>query len=105
MTAPSGSSLEIDYYLERVRVALQDLPEDVRDDLLEDLPAHFAEVLAEQGGSLVDRLGPPAEREDPAPVRFAQRVGLVFLAVATAGYLGGATALGVTATALGLAAG
>jgi hypothetical protein len=50
------------------------------------------------------RLGPPAEREDPAPVRFAQRIGLVFLAVATAGYLGGATALGVTAAALGLAA-
>jgi hypothetical protein len=50
------------------------------------------------------RLGPPAEWEDPAPVRFAQRVGLVFLAVATAGYLGGTTALGITATALGLAA-
>jgi hypothetical protein len=50
------------------------------------------------------RLGPPAGREDPAPVRFAQRVGLVFLAVAAAGYLSGATVLGVTATALGLAA-
>jgi hypothetical protein len=50
------------------------------------------------------RLGPPADREDPAPVRFAQRVGLVFLAVATAGYLSGATVLGVTATALGLVA-
>jgi Domain of unknown function (DUF4395) len=50
------------------------------------------------------RLGPPGEREDPAPVRFAQRVGFVFLAVATVGYLSGATALGATATALGLAA-
>jgi len=50
------------------------------------------------------RLGPPAELEDPAPVRFAQRVGFVFLAVATVGYLSGATAVGVTATALGLAA-
>lgn len=50
------------------------------------------------------RLEKPTEREDPAPVRFAQRVGFVFLAVATAGYLGGLTALGVTFTALGLAA-
>ncbi|GAA3297385.1 hypothetical protein Dvina_49145 [Dactylosporangium vinaceum] len=58
-TAPSGSSLEIDYYLERVAAALADLPPDVRDDLMEDLPAHFAEVLEEQGGSLVERLGPP----------------------------------------------
>ncbi|GAA2612315.1 hypothetical protein GCM10010399_48970 [Dactylosporangium fulvum] len=54
------SSLEIDYYLERVAAALADLPPEVRDDLLEDLPAHFAEVLEEQGGTLVDRLGPPA---------------------------------------------
>lgn len=50
------------------------------------------------------RLGPPAELEDPAPVRFAQRVGFVFLAVATAGYLAGVTALGVTFAAFGLAA-
>jgi hypothetical protein len=50
------------------------------------------------------RLGPPADREDPAPVRFAQRVGLVFLVIAAAGYLGGASAVGGTATALGLAA-
>src|SRR5687767_4609260 len=50
------------------------------------------------------RLGPPADREDPAPVRFAQRVGLVFLVIAAAGYLGGVSAVGITATALGLAA-
>ena len=50
------------------------------------------------------RLGPPADREDAAPVRFAQRVGFVFLAVATAGYLSGLTALGVTFAGLGLAA-
>ncbi|WP_433210741.1 HAAS signaling domain-containing protein [Dactylosporangium sp. CS-047395] len=61
MTAPSDSSLEIDFYLERVAAALADLPQEVRDDLLEDLPAHFAEVLEEQGGSLVERLGPPAD--------------------------------------------
>ncbi|MGI5245511.1 HAAS signaling domain-containing protein [Dactylosporangium sp. CA-139066] len=59
--APTGSTLEIDYYLERVGAALADLPADVRDDLMEDLPAHFAEVLEEQGGPLVERLGPPAE--------------------------------------------
>jgi hypothetical protein len=50
------------------------------------------------------RLAPPADREDPAPVRFAQRVGLVFLLIASAGYLSGVTAVGVTAAALGLAA-
>jgi hypothetical protein len=50
------------------------------------------------------RLGPPADREDVAPVRFAQRVGFVFLAVATAGYLSGFTALGVTFAGFGLAA-
>ncbi|MER7275421.1 hypothetical protein ABT369_13265 [Dactylosporangium sp. NPDC000244] len=60
MIAPSGSSLEIDYYLERVGEALADLPLEVREDLMEDLPAHFVEVLEEQGGSLVERLGPPA---------------------------------------------
>jgi Domain of unknown function (DUF4395) len=50
------------------------------------------------------RLGPPAEREDAAPVRFAQLVGFVFLAIATIGYLSGATALGVVFTAFGLLA-
>ncbi|MEV8511242.1 hypothetical protein [Dactylosporangium sp. NPDC051484] len=60
MTAPISSSLEIDYYLERVGAELADLPPDVRDDLMEDLPAHFAEVLEERGGPLVERLGPPA---------------------------------------------
>jgi hypothetical protein len=50
------------------------------------------------------RLRPPTEGEDPAPVRFAQRVGFAFLAVATAGYLSGLTALGVTFAGFGLAA-
>ncbi|MDI2131863.1 DUF4395 domain-containing protein [Yinghuangia seranimata] len=48
------------------------------------------------------RLAPPTEREDPRPVRFAQGVGLGFAVVGTAGYLAGATALGVTATAFAL---
>lgn len=53
---------------------------------------------------IAPRLGPPAEREDAAPVRFAQLVGFVFLAVATIGYLSGTTALGVAFAALGLLA-
>ncbi|MEV4509386.1 hypothetical protein AB0K00_10555 [Dactylosporangium sp. NPDC049525] len=55
-----AAAIEIDYYYERVAAALADLPPEARDELLEDLPAHFAEVIAEQGGPLVDRLGPPA---------------------------------------------
>lgn len=50
------------------------------------------------------RLGPPAETEDAAPVRFSQTVGLVFTVVATAGYLGGVAALGIVATAFALVA-
>jgi uncharacterized membrane protein len=48
---------EIAQYVERVRVALADLPPALRDDLLEDLPEHLTEVAAEADGSLVDRLG------------------------------------------------
>ncbi len=50
------------------------------------------------------RLGPPTEREDAAPVRFSQLVGLVFAVAGTVGYLTGLTALGVVATAFALAA-
>ncbi|MFC5139583.1 DUF4395 domain-containing protein [Actinomycetospora rhizophila] len=53
---------------------------------------------------LAPRLGPPSEREDAAPVRFSQAVGLVFTVVAAVGYLSGATVLGVVATATALAA-
>ena len=53
---------------------------------------------------VLPRLGPPREREPVAPVRFAQLVGFVFLAVAAAGYLSGVTGLGVTFAALGLLA-
>jgi hypothetical protein len=53
---------------------------------------------------LAPRLGPPREREDAAPVRFSQAVGLVFAAVASIGYLSGATVLGIVATAFALAA-
>jgi hypothetical protein len=44
---------------------------------------------------ILPRLGPPAEREPAAPVRFAQLVGFSFATVATIGYLSGATTVGV----------
>ena len=50
---------EIAQYMEGVRQALAVLPAATREELLEDLPEHLAEVLAEDGGSLVERLGPP----------------------------------------------
>ena len=50
------------------------------------------------------RLGPSAEQEEAAPVRFAQLVGFVFLTVASIGYLSGATILGVVFAAFGLLA-
>jgi len=53
---------------------------------------------------VLPRIGPPVEREDAAPVRFAQLVGFTFLAVATAGYFTGVTALGAVFAAFGLLA-
>ncbi|RKE18281.1 DUF4395 domain-containing protein [Streptomyces sp. TLI_171] len=50
------------------------------------------------------RLGPPAELEDARPPRFAQSVGLAFALLGTVGYLLGPAWLGLTATALALAA-
>ncbi|MEU8230977.1 DUF4395 domain-containing protein [Actinoplanes sp. NPDC048967] len=50
------------------------------------------------------RLGPATEREDAAPVRFAQLVGFAFLAVASVGYLSGAAAVGLVFAGLGLLA-
>ncbi|BCJ64412.1 HAAS signaling domain-containing protein [Polymorphospora rubra] len=58
MTVTSGP--EITRYVQQVRAALADLPPAVRDELLEDLPEHLAEIAAEGEGPLVDRLGPPA---------------------------------------------
>jgi hypothetical protein len=51
---------EITEYYEAVRDALAGLPSSTRDELLEDLPEHLAEVAAEGIGSLADRLGPPS---------------------------------------------
>ncbi len=56
----SAVDVEIDRYLSGVRAALADLPAEVQDDLVDDLPAHFAELLDEHRGTLVERLGPPA---------------------------------------------
>jgi Domain of unknown function (DUF4395) len=50
------------------------------------------------------RLGPTSEREDTAPLRFAQGVGFAFAVVGVLGYASGVTALGVVATAFALAA-
>jgi hypothetical protein len=50
------------------------------------------------------RLHPTDEREDAAPLRFAQAVGFVFAAVGTIGFATGLTALGIVATAFALAA-
>ncbi|XVV13628.1 HAAS signaling domain-containing protein [Actinoplanes sp. CA-131856] len=51
---------EIADYVAAVREALADLPDATRDELLEDLPEHLAEVRAEGSGTLVERLGTPA---------------------------------------------
>jgi hypothetical protein len=53
------AQLEIDDYVEKVRAALIGLPDSTRDELVEDLPEHLAEVLAEGQGTLVERLGTP----------------------------------------------
>ena len=54
------STDEITAYVAAVRAALAGLPEATRDELLEDLPEHLAEVAADDVGTLVDRLGPPS---------------------------------------------
>jgi hypothetical protein len=50
---------EITQYVDGVRRALAGLAEATRDELIEDLPEHLAEVQAEGAGTLVERLGPP----------------------------------------------
>ncbi|OLR90863.1 DUF4395 domain-containing protein [Actinokineospora bangkokensis] len=53
---------------------------------------------------IAPRLKPTDEREDTAPLRFAQGVGFGFAVVGTLGYAFAVPALGVVATALALAA-
>ena len=50
---------EISAYVEEVRRSLAHLPSATRDELLEDLPEHLAELLPEGGRSLTERLGAP----------------------------------------------
>jgi hypothetical protein len=62
--AAVDSSTEAGQYYDQVVAALAGLPPAVRQDLIEDLPDHLAEVAAEVSaegaGSLRDRLGAPA---------------------------------------------
>jgi hypothetical protein len=51
---------EIAGYVAQVREALGGVPESTREELLDDLPEHLAEVLAEGNGTLVERLGAPS---------------------------------------------
>ncbi len=50
---------EIAEYVAQVRAALADLPAEQREELLEELPEHLAEVAAEGDEPLRSRLGPP----------------------------------------------
>jgi hypothetical protein len=50
---------EVEAYLAAVRRHLADLPDDERDELLEDLESHLREVAAESDGPLTERLGAP----------------------------------------------
>jgi hypothetical protein len=51
---------------------------------------------------LAPRLGPTDEREDAAPLRFAQAVGFVFALVGTVGFALDVAPLGIVATAFAL---
>jgi len=53
------ASDQVERYLAAVRAALTDIGEEEREELLEDLPQHFAEVAAESSAPLSERLGPP----------------------------------------------
>ena len=55
----SATQDEIAAYVTAVRAALADLPEATREELLEDLPEHLAEIRAEDTVTLTDRLGTP----------------------------------------------
>jgi hypothetical protein len=50
---------DVTAYLRDVRAALDDLPPDDREELLEGLEADLTELRAEQSGSLTERLGSP----------------------------------------------
>jgi hypothetical protein len=58
VTAPTTAP-EIERYLAAVRAALADLSTEDREDLMEDVASHLADVAAEGRGTLEDRLGKP----------------------------------------------
>lgn len=60
MTTAAAVPPEVESYLDAVREALDDLPQDERDDLLAEVAPSLAEA-ADEGGTLVARLGPPEE--------------------------------------------
>ena len=55
----SVTTTEIDEYVTAVHAALADLPDGEREDLLDDLPQHLADLQADRGGALVDLIGAP----------------------------------------------
>jgi hypothetical protein len=59
MNTALSRAAEIDRYIDGVAAALADLPDDERQELLEDLPDHLAEIAADDPASLDSRLGPP----------------------------------------------
>ena len=58
-TIDAGAENQVTRYASAVRAAFADLPGPERELLLEDLEDHLAEVAAEAGGPLIDRLGWP----------------------------------------------
>ena len=60
MTTATDTSSEVAEYVEEVAARLGGLPEGDRAELLDDLAQHLAEVMAEPGPPLRERLGPPA---------------------------------------------
>jgi len=52
---------DLDAYLDALRECFADLPTAERTELLDDVAGHLAEVAAEDGRPLADRLGPPEQ--------------------------------------------
>ena len=59
MTSATGERQDVSAYLEALGRCLDDIPPDERQDVLEDLEAHLAEVAAESDEPLASRLGEP----------------------------------------------
>ena len=55
----STATSELDNYVTAVHAALADLSDAEREDLLDDLPQHLADLQADRGGALTDLIGTP----------------------------------------------